>query len=239
MINKDLQNEKLDRAGRRLLNAARVGEAEIDKIILLPKLYDAVKTRISAENVQRKPKRLFSGLSFGFVWNRYTAMNLCLVLLVLTAVAASIIFQTKVSPHATQQTTKQETRRQITKIENSFPSKPELKEMKTPAVKHRPSVEQISFKAETPRLPKQTQKPISRKPPKPVKKQSPEIFYALGSAGSWEASGEDMRVIRAELSRSELFSLGVNLPFENEATKIKTDLLVGADGIAKAIRIVE
>jgi hypothetical protein len=64
-------------------------------------------------------------------------------------------------------------------------------------------------------------------------------FYAVTFAGSPGEAGEDLRIIRADLPRSSLFALGVNLPVENETTKIKTDLLVGADGVVRAIRLVE
>ena len=68
--------------------------------------------------------------------------------------------------------------------------------------------------------------------------ETPGEFYALTAAGNPSENGEELRVVRAELSRSSLFALGVNMPIENESEKIKTDLLVGADGVARAIRLV-
>jgi hypothetical protein len=64
-------------------------------------------------------------------------------------------------------------------------------------------------------------------------------FYALTYAGNLGETGEDWQIIRTEISRSSLFALGVNLSIENESEKLKTDLLVGSDGIPRAIRFVK
>jgi hypothetical protein len=47
------------------------------------------------------------------------------------------------------------------------------------------------------------------------------------------------RVIRVDLPRASLISLGVNIPLENDKQIIKTDLLIGPDGVPRAIRLVE
>jgi hypothetical protein len=41
------------------------------------------------------------------------------------------------------------------------------------------------------------------------------------------------------MSRARLLALGVAVQTENEIEKIKTDLLVGSDGVARAIRLVK
>jgi hypothetical protein len=61
MNRQDLQNEELDRIGRRLLGAARLPAEEIDKIVGSPKLFDAVKAGIEAEQKARKSKSFFGG----------------------------------------------------------------------------------------------------------------------------------------------------------------------------------
>ena len=47
------------------------------------------------------------------------------------------------------------------------------------------------------------------------------------------------RVIRVEVSRATLFAMGINVPLENESPTVKADLLVGPDGVTRAIRLVE
>ena len=41
------------------------------------------------------------------------------------------------------------------------------------------------------------------------------------------------------MPRSALFAMGVNIPLENDAEVVKADLLVGTDGVTRAIRVVE
>ena len=76
------------------------------------------------------------------------------------------------------------------------------------------------------------------KPKKPPVENFAGEFYALTNAGNLEDAAE-LKIIRTELSRASLFALGVNLPIENETEKFKTDLLVGSDGVARAIRFVK
>ena len=54
-----------------------------------------------------------------------------------------------------------------------------------------------------------------------------------------EFGNENLQIVKAELSQSELFALGINLQLENNFSKIKTELLIGEDGVARAIRVVE
>jgi hypothetical protein len=62
-------------------------------------------------------------------------------------------------------------------------------------------------------------------------------FYPLpGTAPDQMAEG---RIVRVDLPRASLVALGANLPPENENPTVKTDLLVGHDGVPRAIRIVE
>ena len=47
------------------------------------------------------------------------------------------------------------------------------------------------------------------------------------------------QIVRTEISRSSLFAMGVDLPLEGANEKIKTDLLVGPDGVVRGVRIVK
>jgi hypothetical protein len=64
-------------------------------------------------------------------------------------------------------------------------------------------------------------------------------FYALASVPDPSEAVRDGRIIRVDLPRASLLSLGVNVPLENENATVKTDLLVGPDGVPKAIRLVK
>ncbi len=54
-----------------------------------------------------------------------------------------------------------------------------------------------------------------------------------------EAVDDDvLQVIRVELPRVSLYAMGVDVPVENDGSVIKTDLLLGSDGVMKAVRVV-
>lgn len=247
MSKHDLQKENLDRIGRKLLEAARVSSDQIDEIVAAPQLFDAVKARIKAEQKISRPKK-----GFFFAWNLQTASSAFAVLLVLLAVAA-VVQKRNIS-----QTASNLGKNSIAPVRiqtEEPPPVPELAEKtvgrETRTTAPAAAAEKTDFRAETnfrPATnfraePKTSAGHAPRQNPAPRKEiqsaDSKMVFYPLEVAGNWEASGEDMRVVRAELSRRELFTLGVDVPVENENTKIKTDLLIGSDGVARAIRLVE
>jgi hypothetical protein len=45
------------------------------------------------------------------------------------------------------------------------------------------------------------------------------------------------RIVRVELSRQALFAMGVNIPLENGVDNVKADLLIGPDGVTRAVRL--
>ena len=68
---------------------------------------------------------------------------------------------------------------------------------------------------------------------------TPGEFYALADLHPSEEATRNGRIIRVELPRASLVALGVNLPLDSDKQMIKTDLLVGPDGVPRAIRLVD
>jgi len=62
-------------------------------------------------------------------------------------------------------------------------------------------------------------------------------FYPLAGT-SPDAMGEG-RIVRVELPRASLVAMGANLPPDNGKPLVKTDILVGQDGVPRAIRLVD
>ncbi len=116
---------------------------------------------------------------------------------------------------------------------------PEIAKTEKTVSKTQTIAKQANFKSGSVKDQKFARKTNSAKSALDVQNQPGGEFYALDYVGSPNETAEDLRIVRAEISRSELFALGVNLPIENESEKIKTDLLVGADGVARGIRFVE
>lgn len=64
-------------------------------------------------------------------------------------------------------------------------------------------------------------------------------FYPVTYTGDGAETVRGGRVIRVDLSRSTLFAMGMNVPLENESPTVKADLLIGPDGVTRAIRLVD
>lgn len=68
---------------------------------------------------------------------------------------------------------------------------------------------------------------------------APEKFYPVSYTGDPMETAVGGQVIRVEMKRSSLFALGVDLPLENDDAVVKADLLVGRDGVTRAVRLVD
>jgi hypothetical protein len=82
--------------------------------------------------------------------------------------------------------------------------------------------------------PRRIHKPPTARLPEPE-----PLFHPIGLPERAEDAAIDGRVVRVDMPRSALFALGVDLPLENGTRAVKADLLVGADGIPRGIRLVE
>jgi hypothetical protein len=247
MNKRNLQNKELDRIGRRLLDAARVQSEEIEQIVDSPMLFEAVKARIENERNVENSKNLFPNRANVQIWKWQNAFAMFLFLFVASVIGV-IVFGKFAANQQIEQTTVQESKYKAEPVEiKSAPMVKQTPENSAKFVKTTISVN------ETPKVIKEKlfinkaknpKKFEAKKPEQPQHKIQPKQselqgeFYALTFAGNPVEKGEEVQIVRAELSRSSLFALGVNLPIENESEKIKTDLLVGADGVTRAIRLV-
>lgn len=205
----------------RILKASRLSCEEIDNIVSAERLFDSIRERIAAED--QKP----ISRSIWFNWKPAAAS--------MTTIAALIVSFGYFGYF------------------NGRDSKPVVRSPKPPAAftvneetakqDFREPVK-ISAPSQTTRL--AVTKAFYReeiKPSAPKRRQSAwkneGDFYALNFAGNVEDEMRGGHIVRVDLPRSSLFALGVNLPLENDAKFIKTDLLVGTDGVPRAIRFVE
>lgn len=243
MRKRNLQNERLDQIGRRLLEAASVENSEIEKIVAAPKLFDAIKARIKTEEQRRAPKSFLASRGFTAFWNwqSFSAVSAAVLLLFLSVFG--LVWFDRLEQQIEHVS--------VPAVENDFGaleplslpqtftalpknSQTEARLGKTPV-----TVRQVAAKIEKTEKRKSSVKAKSERKPKSIDKKTSSEFYALTYAGNIGSEGEQLQIVRTELSPSSLFSMGVNLPIENSPEKIKADLLIGTDGIARAIRFVE
>jgi hypothetical protein len=79
--------------------------------------------------------------------------------------------------------------------------------------------------------------PKVRKYPEPEEAR-PE-FYPINYTGDAGEITSGSHIVRVDVPRRSLFALGVNVPIENDSETVKADLLVGADGVTRAIRVLK
>ena len=244
MNKRNLQNKELDRIGRKLLDAARVRSDEIEQIIGSPLLFNAVKARIETERREQNLKNVSGSWANYQIWSWQRASAMVLILFIV-GVITLIVFSKFKPQHQTEQAAAQEVKSKVKPIEiqpsptTQMPaSSPAVVKIKNPAAESPKIAKQVFVnKTLKPRI--SNVQPLNQQQRLQLKqKESAGEFYALAFAGNPGENGEELQIVRAELSRSSLFALGVNLPIENESEKIKTDLLVGTDGVARAIRFV-
>lgn len=240
----NLQNQRLDRIGRKLLETTQIRSEEIEQIVAAPQLYDSVLTRIKAEQGERKQKNFFDNWRNFSSWNRQRMSVVFTVAAFFVFGAAGLFIIDKFIRISEQAAATAEIQMPVITTETQptpriFEYSPEITNVKYSVSTPKKIANQSDFKTKNFKTEKPERKPGSSKKPVPTEKTPNNEFYALAFAGNAGENGEDLRIVRAELSRSSLFALGVNLPIENDSEKIKTDLLVGTDGVARAIRFIE
>ena len=228
-----------------MLAAGKLREEEIEKIVAPPQLFLNIQAKIEAEKSLRKMKanKVFVFPRVGFLnWQKAGLAFAALVIgifgltffLVNTPeqeIARKAVADEK-PPQSAFQTDQYHPEKELPPIENA-PEKefqpqriPSLKMDKREKFKSSPSVSQK-------RAPKQ-----KRYSPPKSENQASAPFIALTFAGDF-ADDDERRIVRVELSPAHLLALGVAVQTENESETIKTDLLVGSDGVTRAIRIVK
>ena len=224
MQKRTFNNSELDRVGKLLVRSAstRESESEIDKIVDNPALFEAVRARIASE-----PSRSSPGIAFGFV--RRNLVTLSVVLCISIAAISFGLLRTKDAV-----------------VARHMPIQPEPSVLPAVTKSGKPdSLASTSSGYIEDDIRPQRASSVSRVVPvRTVRKPTTRVpdageFYAVSYAGDRNEMERGGRIIRVDMPRSALFAMGVNIPLENDAEVVKADLLVGSDGVTRAIRIVE
>jgi hypothetical protein len=221
MQKRNLDNKRLDEIGRKLIKADSMRPVDVERLVANSGLFDGVRARITqTEAVGVRPSRIR--------WN--VAAVSCGALIV-----AAVVFTFGTFRNGTPEVVRRDipvsprTDRvgSFTKSDGIAPPlerpAPQVEPRDNPLRSEKVAVRQVASKR--------------HKQPVAVASQEGE-FYALSYAGDPNETDRGGRIIRVDMPRSALFAMGVNIPLENEAEVIKTDLLVGPDGVTRAIRVV-
>lgn len=232
MDNRRFNKRDLDAIGKMLIESSAVPEAKIDDVVAKPDLFAGVLKRIADDKAQAgpaTPKRAFVpqyAAAFASVFimiaavfgtYRYVQINYSNNSNVFRAAKTAVQVPVEIPVAARP----------------DFPPKEENTGKPSPGRASNPET-----------LPERT---AFRTPVRSTGKtrQAGNVdvedghFYPVSYNGDLEESASGGRVIRVNMTRSALFALGVNVPLENGSETVKADLLVGADGVTRAVRVVD
>ena len=214
-----LDRKSLDQIGKVLVKADTALTREIDEIVTNPALFDGVRGRIQKGGVEVAPKR--------FLTKWVVPSSAAGILVIVAVVSALVVFRSK-------------------PVEIVVQPVVDTPKVHLPKSFSRPdSVATSDFPRAAPTV---RAEKISTRPSVSVnRRKQPEAqqanyggeFYALSYAGDPNETERGGRIVRVEVPRSTLFAMGVDVPLENGPETVKADLLIGTDGVTRAIRVVK
>lgn len=243
---KNIDNKQLDEIGRELLKANKMRTGEIEQIVNRPQLFDSVLTQIRLEE-NRRARESAAGKSFA----KFGFGKLALAfgaLAILVAGAGWLRLRNQSSPSAAIESL---TARQLPPVQpivntpiSTQPAEPKIDAGEITetfaftgkrAAKATKDILHTNLKKQFTGRGKIIVKAKQPNIPSPIDKTEP--FYALNDAGNFDATISHP-IVRMEISRIQLYSLGANIPVENAPQTVVADLLIGNDGNPRAYRLV-
>jgi hypothetical protein len=228
MRDRNLQNKTLDTIGRKLIASAMLRDGEIEEIAVKPDLFQNVRTQIrSNQNAAPEAWGFSSFLKYRLVFGSVFAAVFCLGIIgfYLEQRTADFVSYSIRVPEPKPDKARPEITPQVI-VKGFTAGRADLISEESPTVQrtvykqpepYRPAVQRASMQQSLPDV----------------------EFYPVTYTGDAGETARGGRVIRVDVPRSTLFAMGVDVPLENESATLKADLLVGPDGITRAIRLVE
>ncbi len=219
MERRNLQPDELDLIGEKLIASAVLSENELEKISASPYLFKAIRSRNEAAE-EKASTAWIRPLVFAF-----SSVG---ALFIVAAIGVYVISE---PPSRVAQTTPEVTAPPV-------PSRSETAPLRDFASDPIPDVDSAAISSEPQFQNAVYRKPQRSKPQRTRAEKLPDIeFYPITHQGDPNEMARGGRIIRVEMPRSALFAMGVNVPLENGAETITADLLVGPDGVTRAIRM--
>ena len=229
MPRRKVDNKTVDAIGRKLFERDLLSVDEIDRIIDQPGLFELVNQRIAAlEPASTAPGRRS--------WNWIPALAGSFASLAILAVlAAAVIDRNSVG------TTKPAVT--YTQIPDAAPGVARPDDPPKPVVTklsagRAPLSDDTGVRAEKAAY-RRPESRVANLRTRPAAYEPEAEFYPVAYTGDPAETAGGGRIIRVDLNRSALFALGIDVPLENDRATVRADLLVGMDGVTRAVRLVE
>ncbi|MEQ1644186.1 MAG: hypothetical protein ABL959_12135 [Pyrinomonadaceae bacterium] len=221
MQNRKLDNQTLDAIGKKLIVSDARRVADVDTIVSNPTIFAAVRARIAAVETPEPRASWFMLTRFNVAAFSSATVVLLLVIGAFSlldtgrgVVAVNTIQIPDVSPEIARPVFPPQGKKSG-KLSAGRANKIDVR-----------SEERTARKANIPSDRRRTIEPDAE-------------FVAVSYTGDPHETSGGGRIIRVDMKRSSLYALGIDVPLENAGDTIKADLLIGADGVTRGVRIVD
>jgi hypothetical protein len=220
-------NESLDAIGKRLVGMASVSDEELEAVVQKDDLFAGVMKRVaSADEVEVRRFSLGMGAAYASVS------------LAVAVIATVTIFTLLRTTDVTSGPSIAKSSAPATQPDAAVPQpvRPPQDEPQVPKQLTAGSGDQRMITADS-----RTYAPAPHRPPqrpiqRPVNDDNGD-FYPISYAGNEALVGG--RIIRVDLPRAQAFAMGIRVPLENDSDTVTADVIVGPDGVPRAVRLIK
>ncbi|MEQ1605054.1 MAG: hypothetical protein ABL999_09310 [Pyrinomonadaceae bacterium] len=230
-MKKRYDNKKLDQIGKHLFDTEPLAANVIGDIVAKPDLFSLVRERIAADQAAS-----IAELRRTSPVRRYVVAYSGMALTVLAAAGAIYLYTPNKPETAVAKAPGQVLSSKAPQVPDAVP------DVVRSEVPPQPITGKLSADRTTKDEPKMEKAILLRTEPenRPRRIAEPDKrFIPVSYTGDPDEMSGGGQVIRVEMKRSSLFALGVDIPLENDDTIVKADLLIGRDGVTRAIRVVD
>jgi len=225
-MNRDIEKKRLEKLERGVLEASRMSDDKLEDIVVAPHLFRSIKANVERQSSAAIPNS--KNRTFIFAWNWQLRLITSGALAIVLGVVIGLSLSGKKEPVAP-----------VAAVHNE----PDVAvEQSTHFDASRAIVVEEGGRIDQPVMQRASLKVSEvRRQPKQRIEEVEEVsdFYPLTYTDPQDTNVDGGQLVRVELPRSSLVAMGVDPPAENDALKVKTDVLIGSDGVMKAVRFVK
>jgi hypothetical protein len=232
-MKRKIDNNTLDLVAKRLITPpAPLGREEIDRIVANPDLFSGVMKKVSESERRSKTRSFFlSPLKAASAVGSFAVVAL--------AIGWGVRYQQQPGYIADSAKPQTKTFSKIPDIADPDAARPGNPPQPTAEKTSAGRAAKDSFRIEK-AVARNTEPAPEPKPVRPRRESVPtDEFHPVSYTGDPLEMASGGHVVRVEMKRSALFALGIAVPLENDDSVVKADLLVGRDGVTRAVRLVD
>jgi len=220
------KDQDLDAIGKALIAKASIRESELERIVEKDDLFAGVMRRVA--DTQPRMVRKFS-------WRMAMAYgSVSLVVAVVAAITAATFMRLPEVPQSVAAIQVPASQPEMAVPRPTSPPQ-DLTEVSTKTTAGRAGEPRMMM-ADTRVTPVTARRVMPQQPTVQTASTDDRDFYPVSYTGGDSLAGG--RVVRVDLPRAQAFAMGLHVPLENDSDTVRADMVLGADGVPRAVRLV-